>query len=142
MNLARTLYIIFTYPNRLRHRQGFGVQSPWAYELVRDVFFEKLYYYAYDDLGLNNEVDRQLWRIKHKFGPNVEIIDENASSEYERIASKADAETIVVVEHIDDANADLWRRILKDDRNTVTFDLTNRGLVTFDKKRIKQNYTL
>ena len=142
MNLARTLYIIFTYPNRLRHRLGFGVQSPWAYELVRDVLFEKLYYYAYDDLNLDTEADRQLWRIKHRFGPGVEVIDGNARFEYEKIADEADSDTVIVVEHIDSMNADLWRRILEDDRNTVTFDLIYRGLVTFNKKLIKQNYTL
>ena len=35
---------------RLRHRAGFGVHSPWAFRLIRDVIGEELPYYAYDDL--------------------------------------------------------------------------------------------
>ena len=36
--------------SRFLHRYGFGIQSPWAYSLVRNVLFESLRYYAYDDL--------------------------------------------------------------------------------------------
>lgn len=42
---------LLTLPNRLRHRRGFGVQSPWAYEFVRDVVEEKSLYYAFDDMA-------------------------------------------------------------------------------------------
>ena len=35
---------------RWLHRYGFGIQSPWAYELVRNVLFEPLRYYAFDEL--------------------------------------------------------------------------------------------
>lgn len=142
MNLSRTLYIIRTYPNRLRHRHGYSVQSPWAYELVRDVFFEKLSYYAYQDLHLTTESQRQLWRIQNHFRGDAIVIDEDAPERYGEIADKATDDTVLVIEHIDDRNALLWDEILRDTRCTVTFDLVTRGVVTFDKKRIKQNYTL
>lgn len=35
---------------RFFHRYGFGIQSPWAYSLVRNVLFEPMRYYAFDDL--------------------------------------------------------------------------------------------
>lgn len=35
---------------RIRHCRGFGVQSPWAYRMVRYVINEHWPYYAYEDL--------------------------------------------------------------------------------------------
>lgn len=37
--------------SRIRHVRGFGVQSPWAYSLVRYVINERYPYYAYDSLA-------------------------------------------------------------------------------------------
>lgn len=145
MNLARTLYIILSYPNRLRHRLGYGVQSPWAYEMVRDVLFEKLHYYAYEEEQLHTSSERQLWRIKNFFR-NGEVVyipfSDGAFDIYEKTARVATENTAVVIDGLMGCNASLWTRVLSDPRATVTFDLCNRGLVTFDKKRIKQNYTL
>lgn len=39
-----------TYLAHLRHRLGFGVQSPWAFYLVRFVLQEKLPFYAFNKL--------------------------------------------------------------------------------------------
>ena len=50
--------------------------------------------------------------------------------------------TILIVEHIHDENADLWSLIVNDPRAIITFDMRKRGMVIFDKKRIKQNYLL
>lgn len=41
---------VATYPAHLRHRLGFGVQSPWAFYLVRFVLREKWPFYAFDEL--------------------------------------------------------------------------------------------
>ena len=142
MNLQRTLYILLTYPNRLRHRLGFGVQSPSDYELVRDVLFERLHYYAYDDQHLTSASDRQLWRLRNRFGADLQVISDDASRLYSQIAGTSTPRTMLVVEGIDDDNAALWNVILHDARATVTFDLADRGLVSFNPKRIKQNYTL
>ena len=37
--------------SRLRHCGGFGIQSPWAYQMARNVINEHWPYYAYDDLA-------------------------------------------------------------------------------------------
>lgn len=146
MNLARTLYIAITYPQRLRHRLGYGVQSPFAYELVRDVLFERLHYYAYKDLNLRSEADRQLWRLRNHFTPQHLVhIDSSAADAhhiYEQTANSATAHTALVIDGLAGTNAHLWTTVLHDPRATVTFDLGTRGLVTFDSKRIKQNYIL
>ena len=43
------------------------------------------------------------------------------------------------MEHTHNENASLWDDIVRDTRAIVTFDMGRRGMVTFDKKRIKQN---
>ena len=145
MNISRILYVIITYPQRLRHRLGYGVQSPWAYEMVRDVLFESLYYYSYEEQNIKTSSDRQLWRLENFFrkGEFVYVSSGSGASEiYEQTAQMAGENTAFVVDGLFGDNASLWKQILNDPRATVTFDLGRRGLVTFDKKRIKQNYIL
>ncbi|MBO4564521.1 MAG: hypothetical protein J5720_03725 [Bacteroidaceae bacterium] len=68
---------------RFFHRYGFGIQSPWAYSLVRNVLFEPLRYYAFDDLRQKypnlsrkeRKRNEQLFRIVNHFKPKaVEIV--------------------------------------------------------------------
>ena len=219
------LFNLFTYPIRAWHRKGYDIQSPWAYLLVRDVFFEPHPYYAYDELRqlrksfctpweLSTAADELLFRIANHFAPRsiVEIglpqsacymarprpdipctailhsdnsapllhrlgintatgctlqqlqnaipdgttaalvhialpdSKESASTVeglYKWTAAHADHETIVVIEHIGHSNRHLWRSIVDSDKQaTVTFDLGSQGIVTFDPKRVKQNYLL
>lgn len=49
-------------PRRWWHRHGFNVQSPWAYEFVRDAISDKNWFYAFNDLD-GTKSDRQLFRI-------------------------------------------------------------------------------
>lgn len=68
---------------RFFHRYGFGIQSPWAYSLVRNVLFESLGYYAFYDLRQRypnlspkeRKRNEQLFRIVNHFKPkSVEMI--------------------------------------------------------------------
>ncbi len=52
----------FSLPRRWWHRHGFNVQSPWAYEFVRDAVSDKSWFYAFDELA-GTKSDRQLFRI-------------------------------------------------------------------------------
>lgn len=146
MNLRRTISLILTAIPRAVHRRGFGVQSPWAYELVRDVLFETLPYYAYDEQKLSTPMQRQLFRIQNHFqGQPIIVIDEKgeqASQRGEEVLQTATPDTVLILEHINDENAVLWTKMVDDPRAIITFDMRKRGLVIFDKKRIKQNYLL
>lgn len=146
MNLRRTISLILTAIPRAIHRRGFGVQSPWAYELVRDVLFESLPYYAYDEQKLSSPMQQQLFRIRNHFqGQPIVVIDEKgekASQQCEEVLQTVTPDTVLILEHISDENADLWTRMVDDSRTIITFDMRKRGLVIFDKKRIKQNYLL
>ena len=146
MNSQRTTHILLTALPRACHRRGFGVQSPWAYELIRDVLFEPLPYYAYDEQKLTTPMEQQLFRIRNHYqGHPINIIDEKgdaAAKRYEGTVQKATPETVLIMEHIDDENANLWTKVVDDPRAIITFDMRRRGLVIFDPKRIKQNYLL
>ncbi|MBR0047648.1 MAG: hypothetical protein IJP75_12375 [Bacteroidaceae bacterium] len=146
MNLRRTTHLLLTSMSRAAHRHGFGVQSPWAYELIRDVLFEPLPYYAYREQHLDTPQQQQLYRIRNHFRGNpIVIIDEKgeaAQSHYEDTLHHLTDDTILILEHTHDENASLWNYIVSDPRAITTFDMGKRGMVTFDKKRIKQNYLL
>ena len=146
MNLRRTTHLLLTALPRAIHRRGFGVQSPWAYELVRDVLFESLHYYAYDEQGLNMPSEQQLFRIRNHFkGHPMVVIEEKgtaAAQQYEAAVRQATPDTVLIMEHIHDENADLWTRTVNDPRAIITFDMRKRGMVIFDPQRIKQNYLL
>ena len=146
MNLRRTIHLILTSPSRALHRRGFGVQSPWAYELVRDVLFEHAAYYAYQEQHLDTHLQQQLFRIRNHYrGHPILLIDEKgpaAENRYDTLITHITPDSILIVEHTHNENADLWDRIVADPRAIITFDMGQRGMVTFDPKRIKQNYLL
>lgn len=139
LSVARTLYNIKTALPRWWHRHGFGIQSPTDYELVRDVLFEPLHYYAYAEQGLNSEADRQLYRIR-LWQPDTIIV--SSTADYDRALPAVSDSTVMVIEDISGSNEQLWQRILLDPVARVTFDMRHRGLILFDSKRIKQNYIL
>ncbi len=229
--IGRLLYIL-TLPLRAWHRRGFDVQSPWAYELVCDVLFESLPYYAYDELrllrdsfpkaaGCKYSADERLFRIANRFAPcdivelgspvsacylarphasctctliaraidpvseallhrldiatatgdSLSLLEQHISQAggvgllhisdmgggvvfpdsdtdhvsrlYELAASCASASSVVIIDGIQKEKRHLWRFIVDaDERATVTFDLGDCGIVTFDPKRVKQNYLL
>lgn len=146
MNLRRTTHLIMTALPRAIHRRGFGVQSPWAYELVRDVLFEPLQYYAYEEQHLVTRWQQQLFRIRNHYRHQPLIIIDDTSQaaveRYEQALQHVTSDTILIIENIDNENAKLWDAIVKDPRAIVTFDMRHRGMVTFDTRRIKQNYLL
>ena len=142
------------YPARWWHRQGFGVQSPWAYELVTDVLFERLRYYVFDEIG-GTPQEQQIFRLVNWLKPQ-RIILEDVSATGRRFALAAQPglaivalseeeigeEVCVVMDGIRGKNKDRWLQLLLHPKTTSTFDLGNRGLVFFDHCRQRQNYRL
>jgi len=142
MHIKRHIQRAITFVPRRWHRHGFGVQSPFDYELVKDVLFENLAYYAYEDLNLKSKKEKQLYRLKLRFGDKLICADKEAHQKFEQFANSPDDSYVMVIENISGKNHFLWLKILQDKRATVTYDLGNRGLVLFNRKRIKQNYLL
>lgn len=50
MNNVRRLKRPFIWIKRFRHRCGYGVHSPFAFEFITNVIYEKAPYYAYKEL--------------------------------------------------------------------------------------------
>ena len=150
---------------RMRHSRGFGVQSPWAYRMVRYVINEHYPYYAYESLALSypglGVVERKMRieSVSSALSP-VRLSDmiggcggrfvarlvpcRGLSDQLASICGVAGAGSAVVVHGIySDASASReWRRIVSDEPGVVTFDLYYCGLVFFDEKRYKQNYII
>lgn len=155
-----SLKYLFSLPARWLHRRGFGVQSPWAYEIVRDALFDTNHFYAFDKLN-GDSMDEQLFRLVHKARPNsVYLIDTRPKSvDYVR-AARASANIVVlkvillenlpefaqdscvIVENIDKANTAVWQSFVKSPIVTTSFEMRTRGIAFFDKARQKQNYLL
>lgn len=60
MNLLKRTAV---WIRRLAHSAGFGIQSPWAYQMVRYVINEHWPYYAYEDLA--NVEGTSEWETLH-----------------------------------------------------------------------------
>ena len=54
----------FVWCCRVRHRRGYGVHSPYAYNLIKQVFFETETFYAYEELQHTVGRGRSFWQIK------------------------------------------------------------------------------
>ncbi len=63
---------------------------------------------------------------------------------YEEAVAHAGQHSVLVLEDIKRGRKErrLWRKAEKDERTGVTFDLYYAGIVFFDKKRYKENYTI
>ena len=90
MNIIQTLKRPFIWLIRFRHRCGYGVHSPFAFELITCLIYEKSIYYAYKQLpeeekkqalGYHREwrserrkVKHLLFRLVNRFQPHT-IVD-------------------------------------------------------------------
>lgn len=141
-------------PARRWHRRGFGVQSPWAFELVTSVLFCSDRYYAFDELG-GTAADEQLFRVVRWVHPRAVMLEGVSETERAYVrAAQADVEMLawdeaqiandvfVVVDDIRGANSVVWKAVLAHVRTTSAFDMGRRGIAFFDPCRQRQTYLL
>ncbi len=60
MNILLALKRPFIWLRRFRYRCGYGVHSPFAFEFITDVIYEKTPYYGYKEIAA--EVKKQKWQ--------------------------------------------------------------------------------
>lgn len=80
MDLLRRLY---TACRRFPHRHGYGIHSPFAYELITGVLCGRFHYYAYEELGTLRKgarlprcprrTDELLFRLVNRFQPECVV---------------------------------------------------------------------
>lgn len=86
MSKLLTLKRPFIWLRRFRHRCGYGVHSPFAFDLITNVIYEKANYYSYKTLaaqvkgmprkqrkacGVSSKVNRLLFRLVNRLQPEV-----------------------------------------------------------------------
>lgn len=160
----------FLFLRRIRHCAGFGVQSPTDYAFVRGVIYERLPYYAYDELAVSYpEADsRTMWiaRLLHRVSNHAqaeniiycanEIPDVYASamqkgclksaisgcSSIEKLdICAAEDGAWIIIPDIYKGNKLLWEH-LKTLDNIVAFDLYHLAIAFVDKKRYSEAHLI
>lgn len=132
---------------RLRHRKGYGVHSPFAYDFLRDVVYEKNHYYAYEDIDkrlkgnlwqrlCQRKRERLLFRLQNWCGerPFIHVVQWSPE-----VGRQLSPDAMLVLDSLQD-NLTAWDRIKKDARTRVTFDLYDMGIALFTPTLNKQNY--
>ena len=112
--------------NRWLTRQGFGVHSPWAYDLIENVINERNPYYAYEDLYLFWEKapqympqypqsrDELLFRLVNRFNPKFILeIGTGAGVSTGYLASVSKGSRVVTVDFPHPAEKEVRRNLKK-----------------------------
>lgn len=99
---------IWNWCKRVKHRSGFGVQSPTDYFFIRNVIYEKSPYYAYAELAkrkfdyylphYRTKIDRLLFRMANYFQPQtiIEVGLDNGEALTYMKSAKPSAHTIPI----------------------------------------------
>lgn len=183
---------------RFRHRNGYGIHSPFAYNFVKGVVYESGNYYAYKSLssrrrkrpkserGLSAKADRMMFRLANFCHPgSVSLIGMRAALTAEYVAAAVRSAQVSIYPqpsqlpaqglefvfaardtdfltayhitaqcateatlfaaagiHASKQNCAKWDEIRNNPRSIVTFDLYDVGIVFFNPKYNKQNYTI
>jgi predicted O-methyltransferase YrrM len=65
MNRSFALKSYFRYLRKARHREGFGIHSPFVFRLLNAVFYEKMIYYCYGPIeDLRGQLEQVDERVK------------------------------------------------------------------------------
>jgi hypothetical protein len=155
---------------RIGHCRGFGIQSPTDYAFVRNVVNEHSPYYAYDELGRNdNWLDRKLGKLylrlaNHRQPRTISAYGHTdwlmAGCKKARMLSANQPADLMIAARPTDAlpllpqctedamlvveriadDCHTWQQIVDSEQAVVSFDLYYCGIVFFDKKRYKHHY--
>lgn len=110
--------------NRWLTRQGFGVHSPWAYDLIENVINERHPYYAYEDLYAFWEKapqylpqypqsrDEMLFRLVNRFNPkSILEVGTGAGVSTGYLASVSKESKVITVDYPHPAEKDVRRNL-------------------------------
>lgn len=145
--------------HRWRHRHGYGVHSPWAYEFVRDVLFATCRCDTLDALR-GTVPDEQLFRAARWLQVDRFLLAGISDTGHRYILTARPAAQILpfapdirptesdcaIIDGICAGQRDLWQRILDQPQRTTAFDIRmqggGRGIALFSPARQRQLYTL
>ena len=148
-----TLKRPFIWLYRFRHRCGYGVHSPFAFNLITHVIYGTLaasaLYLKAGKEGADYTSASDLSELFLESGVPVDFLylhdyrHPDFVEEVFRICStRTRGKSVFVIEGIryTPQMSALWKRMKQDGRAGITFDLYDLGIIFFDKTKIKQDY--
>ena len=122
--------LFIRYIKAIGHSRGFGIQSPFAYNFIKDLRSVK---------KSKTKSESIINHIKRKYGERVIIADASAAMTE---AGRANEQTILVVKGIykNKQSHRVWQTLCKEKKATVTFDLYHLGIIFFEQGLSKKNY--
>ena len=137
---------------RMPRTCGFGVQSPTAYFILRNVLNEKSFLNKYQIIYDNDvsypihttKQERLFFRL-HSYFPQIaviEVLQLNAPTSMEILLSSMSPQSVLLVKKIrmDKVSEEIWNRLVADSHTILTYDLWDCGILFFDNTKIKQNF--
>ena len=137
---------------RFRHRKGYGVHSPFAYDFITRVIYGKVskeeYRYLFNTYGSRKE-SRKVIELLHRLEketPLLVYVNETdpiyINKVYEEKAETMSPKGIMVIYgiNLNKEMKQIWQKLKTDNRSGITFDLYDVGIILFDKKITKQDY--
>lgn len=147
---------------RFRHRKGYGVHSPFAFDFITRVIYGKSL--TSGSRSENNrchtlesnlhsvegkepkKVRKLLIRLEKEASPFIYLNHPDdpiyINKVYEEQADKMAPKGMMVIYGIykNPQMKDLWKKLMTDSKSGITFDLYDVGIILFDKNITKQDY--
>lgn len=137
---------------RFRHRKGYGVHSPFAYDFITRVIYGKLSKAerrALQATSKNRKESRKvialLHRLEREASPLVYVNQADPiyiNKVYDEKAEMMGPKGMMVIYgiYLNKEMKQIWQELVSDNRSGITFDLYDVGIILFDKKITKQDY--
>ncbi|MBO7602331.1 MAG: hypothetical protein J6S94_04795 [Bacteroidaceae bacterium] len=150
--LHKTVKKGWVWLKRFRHRKGYGVHSPFAYDFITRVIYGKLSKAERRALQVsskNRKESRKVMALLQKLEKEASsLVYVNQADPiyinnvYEEKAEKMGARDMMVIYgiYLNKDMKQVWQKLVVDDRSGITFDLYDVGIILFDKKITKQDY--
>ena len=150
--MNNTLKRGWVWLKRFRHRKGYGVHSPFAFDFITRVVYGKLSKAERRALQASSvgrkeprKVLELLYRLEREASPLIYLGNTDPIyiyKVYEEQAEKMGPKGMMVIYGIyqQPQMRQIWQSLATDSRSGITFDLYDVGIILFDKKITKQDY--
>lgn len=137
---------------RIRHRKGYGVHSPFAFDFITRVIYGKLSKAERNALRESSKYNKEskkiielLHRLEKEASPLIYINQTDPiyiNKVYNENADLMSPKGMMVIYgiYMNQELKQIWQKLVSDNRSGITFDLYYLGIILFDKKITKQDY--
>ena len=155
ISIQKRMHKGWIWLKRFRHRKGYGVHSPFAFDFITRVIYGKnlttnqhlatARRWSQEDKE-SKKLKKLLIRLEKEATPFVYLNHPSnpiyINKVYEEQADNMAPKGMMVIYGIYENSPmkDLWQKLMSDPRSGITFDLYDVGIILFDKKITKQDY--